>query len=195
MIVVALAVRWFVAVMLIVAGIAKLGRTDAFSEAISRYGILPDALTPSAARVIPIVELLLGILLAAGVVVTLAAIACASLLGAFAAVVAINLVQGKSFDCGCGLNTDARISWSHVARATTLSGLSVLVAVEPVVFAISGGRVVGAPSTRELVAVPLGVVLLCVSWRLLGPLTNTVSALTGSRRATERLVASPTVEA
>jgi len=196
MIVAALAVRWLLALVLIPSAVAKIGRSDVFTEAIRGYEILPDALIPTAARVIPIVELLLGIFLIAGVLVTPAAIACACLLGVFAAVVATSLARGKSFDCGCGLTADARISWSQVARTTTLMGVGVLVAVEPAALSIGSGHVAGAPSTRDLVAVPLGVVLLYVSWRLGEPLSNTVSALTGSRRhATERLASSSTGEA
>lgn len=189
-----LAVRWLLAVMLIVAAIAKLGRSDAFAEAISRYGLLPNSLVPIAAKGLPVVELLLGILLAVGVLVTPAAIGCACLFGVFAAAVTISLARGQSFDCGCGLGTDVEISWSHVARSTVLVGLSVLVAVEPAVLAINASHVGGAPAARDLIAVPLGVLLLCVSWRLVEPLRDTTSILNLPRRS-RASVPSSTAEA
>jgi uncharacterized membrane protein YphA (DoxX/SURF4 family) len=176
-----LAVRWLLAVVLIVAGTAKLGRSDAFAEAISRYGLLPESVVLATATTLPVVELLLGILLAAGVLVAPVAIACACLFGIFAAAVAISLARGQSFDCGCGLGTDAEISWAHVARSTVLIALSGLVAAEPSVLALNTAHVPGAPTARELIAVPLGVILLCVASRLVEPLRDTVSSQRRSR--------------
>jgi uncharacterized membrane protein YphA (DoxX/SURF4 family) len=182
-IVATLAVRWLLAVVLITAAIAKLGRSDVLGEAISRYDLLPASVVPTAARALPVVELLLGISLMAGVLVTPVAIACACLFGIFAAAVAINLAQGQTFDCGCGLGTNVEISWSHVARSMVLVALSVLVAVEPAVLALNAGHVAGVPAARELIAVPLGVLLLCVSWRLIEPLRDTISFLGRPRRS------------
>ena len=194
MVVATLAVRWLLALVLIAAAIAKVGRADVFGEAISRYDLLPSSSISTAARSLPVAELLLGILLAVGVLVTPAAIACACLFGIFAAAVTLNLARGQSFDCGCGLGTDAEISWSHVARTTVLVGLSVLVAVEPAVLALTAGHVAGVPAARELIAVPLGVLLLCVSWRLIEPLRDTISFL-GRPRRSPASIPSSTLEA
>lgn len=194
MVIAILAVRWLLAVVLITAAVAKLGRPDAFGGAISRYALLPKSVVPVVARVFPVAELLLGILLAAGVLVAPAAIACACLFGIFAAAVAISLARGQSFDCGCGFGTDAEISWSHVGRSTVFIALSVLVAVGPAVLALNAGHVAGAPAARELIAVPLGVLLLCVSWRLVEPLRDTLAILSRPRRSSASLPSS-TVEA
>lgn len=194
MVVAALAVRWLLAVVLIFAAIAKLGRLDALGEAITRYDLVPDSVVQTAARVLPIAELLLGILLAAGVLVTPAAMASACLFAVFATAVAISLARGRSFDCGCGLGMDAEISWSHVGRSAVLVGLSVLVALEPAVLALDAGHVADEPAAQELVAVPLGVLLMCVSWRLVMPLRETVSILKRLRRSPTS-VRPPTVEA
>lgn len=194
MVVATLAVRWLLAVVLITAAIAKLGRSNVLGEVISRYDLLPDSVVPTAARVLPVAELLLGILLAAGVLVMPAAIACACLFGVFGAAVAFSLARGKSFDCGCGLSADAEISWLHVGRSAVLVGLSVVVAVEPAVFALDAGHVEGEPAAHELVAVPLGVLLLCVSWRLIAPLRDCLSVF-GRPRDTHPSVQSSTLEA
>jgi uncharacterized membrane protein YphA (DoxX/SURF4 family) len=181
MVVASLTVRWLLAVMLMVAGVAKLGRSGALREAIARYGLLPDSMVPIAVRALPVVELLLGVFLAAGVLVAPTAIACACLFGVFGAAVAINLARGGRFDCGCGLGADGEISWAHVVRSSSFVGLSVLVAVEPAVLALSASHVQHAPAARELVPVPFGVLLLCVSWRLAGPLRDTVAILNRAR--------------
>jgi uncharacterized membrane protein YphA (DoxX/SURF4 family) len=189
-----LAVRWLLAVVLIVAAVAKLGRPKALSEAISRYGFLPEALILPAAIALPAAELLFGILLAVGILVAPTAIACAGLFGMFAVAVALSLARGRRFACGCGVGTDTEISWSHVGRSTVLIGLSMLVAVEPAALAINAGRVRGAPGTDQLVAVPLGVLLLCVSWRMAGALRDTISILNRPWRS-RASVRTSTVEA
>lgn len=183
MIVATLAARWLLAVVLVVAAVGKLGRSDAFAEAISRYGLLPDSVVPPTARGLPILELLLGALLAAGVFVAPVAIACAGLFGVFAAAVTNSLARGQSFDCGCGLGTETWISWWHVVRGALFVGLSMLVANEPAVLAINASHVRGAPTTNQLVAVPLGVVLICATGRLGRTLRETLSTVTGLRRS------------
>jgi uncharacterized membrane protein YphA (DoxX/SURF4 family) len=183
--VVTLAGRWLLAVVLVAAAVAKLGQAGPFGEAIERYGLLPRSAVPIAARVLPVVELLLGAALAAGVLVAAAAVACGCLFGVFGAAVAVSLARGRRFDCGCGLSADAEITWWHVGRSVVLVGLGVLIAVEPAVLAINASRVGGAPAANELVAVPLGVLLLCITWRLVAELRRTASLVRESGSLSE----------
>jgi uncharacterized membrane protein YphA (DoxX/SURF4 family) len=179
--IVALAVRWLLAVVLIVASFTKFGRSKNFGETISQYDLVPDRVVAPLAAILPVAELLLGALLAAGALLVPTAILCACIFGLFAAAVAFSLVRGRSFDCGCGLGSHSAISWIHVARNLILSGLSALLAIQPAVLAIGGGYLRGAPGTRELLAVPLGVVLLCMTLKLVMPLRDTLSLLRRQR--------------
>jgi uncharacterized membrane protein YphA (DoxX/SURF4 family) len=181
--VVALALRWLLAVVLMVSGAAKLGSAAGLRKAISRYRVVPDAVILPVARLLPAVELCLGLLLATGVLLAPAAIAVACLFVVFAVAIAVNLVRGRHFDCGCGLGAASQISWWHVACNVTAAGLAVAVAVEPAVLALGRYRVSGAPAPRSLVAVPLVVLLACVTSRLLRPLRDTISVLARERRA------------
>jgi uncharacterized membrane protein YphA (DoxX/SURF4 family) len=177
-----LAARWLLAVILITAGMAKLGHIGTLTETVARYGVLPGSASRLTAQTLPSVELLLGIMLAGGVFVTPVATACAVLFGAFAAAVALNLMRGHSFDCGCGLGAKADISWAHVGRSIAFLVLGVFVASEPAALAVTVAHTQQVPPARELIAVPFGVVLLCVSWRLAGALRDTAPALRHWRR-------------
>lgn len=185
MLVVTLAGRWLLAAVLVAAAVAKLGQAGPFGEAIARYGLLPRSVVPIAAKVLPVAELLLGAALAAGVLVAVAAVACGCLFGVFGTAVAVSLARGRRFDCGCGLSADAEITWWHVGRSALLAGLGVLIALEPAVLAINAGHVEGAPATNELVAVPLGVLLLCITWRLIAELRRTASLVRESGSLSE----------
>jgi hypothetical protein len=57
--------------------------------------------------------------------------AAAGLLVAFGAAMAVNLVRGRQFDCGCGPATERMISWWLVIRNTVLSVAALAVAVLP----------------------------------------------------------------
>jgi len=67
-----LADRWLLAVIFLAAGLAKVKRTEAFAQAVSRYGIAPGPLVAPFAAVLPFVELALGLALAAGALPTVA---------------------------------------------------------------------------------------------------------------------------
>ena len=60
------------------------------------------------------VSLLLGVEEAAG------ALAAAGLLGAFTAAIGINLVRGRTFECGCAGASPSHISWGHVVLVVFL---------------------------------------------------------------------------
>lgn len=175
MFVAALAFRWLLAVVLVVSALAKIGRVAVLREAIVRYDLVPDSLVASVARLLPTAELLLGLLLATGVLVAPAAVATACLFVVFAAAIAVSLARGEHFDCGCGLGAPTEISWSHVGGNVLLTGFSAVVAIEPAVLALGRGHVSGAPTSNNLAAVPLGVLLTCVASRLLRPLRDTIS--------------------
>lgn len=176
---VGLALRLFVAIILIAAAVAKVGRGDVFAEAIARFELLPERWVVPVASLLPGVELLLGLALAVGVSVLPVAVAVAVLLAVFGAAIAINLMRGRRFDCGCGLRS-ADMGWGHVARNVVLAALALGVAFEPVVFGLTTSSLRHTPPIRELLAVPLGVVLLCMCERLVAPLRASLAAMPAS---------------
>ncbi len=95
------AVRLLLGAMLLLSGALKLPDPGQFAQVIARYDIIPPDLVPYAAVLVPALEALLGLLLAVGY--RIRAAACLSLLMmlAFAAFITVNLVRGRSFDCGC----------------------------------------------------------------------------------------------
>ena len=188
MLVAALAIRWLLAVLLLVAGAAKLGRSTVFADSVARYHLLPSWLVPIFARALPILECILGLMLATGIVVTPASIACAGLFGTFGGAVAVNLMRGERFDCGCGGSTASEISWRHVVQNAVLGGLSVFVAAVPSVLTLSGDTVVNEPAANHLLTVPLGIILLCASSRLIAPSRTTVSIVLAQRHRAHRSV-------
>jgi hypothetical protein len=85
-----------------VAGVHKLRDVKAFSSALAAYALLRPPMVAIAARVLPLIEIALavGVLLSASRRV--AALGSASLLGLYAAAIAINLWRGRrQLDCGC----------------------------------------------------------------------------------------------
>ena len=111
-----LALRVYVALLLVVAGLAKLRTPLEFEASLSAYRIVPDALLAPVARLLPPVELALAALLLVPGLSTVASIAAAALLFAFAAAIGINLTRGRAhIDCGCG-GTSMPIRWTMVYR-------------------------------------------------------------------------------
>jgi putative oxidoreductase len=165
-----LAGRWVLAMVLVVAGVRKLlaPSRDPVAEAMRNYGTIPDALVPSAAFVLPWLEVGLGLLLCVGVMLLVAAACAAAALGVFAIAVGWHLVRGHRFDCGCG--GAGEISWQLAGRDLSLCAVAVAV-----VFGPSGGLAAWpgwgasavAGSAEAMVPVPLVTILLMVTVQLL----------------------------
>ena len=85
----------------IYASIDKISHPQAFAKIISNYQLLPAVLVTLPAMVLPWLELISGVLLAAGIFRRAAAGILSSLLVVFAIAISINLARGIKFDCGC----------------------------------------------------------------------------------------------
>jgi hypothetical protein len=158
-----LAARWILAVMLLCAGVAKLADRQRFAEAIARYSIVPSAHLAAVAAVLPVVEALVGVALALGFVPMISASCAGVLLFGFALAVAVNLVRGRRFDCGCGGALGGEIGWRLVARNAGLAAVAAAVAVGPAGLAVSTGALAGGGSRLSagvLLPVPLTVIAL-----------------------------------
>jgi uncharacterized membrane protein YphA (DoxX/SURF4 family) len=142
----ALSLRFVLAAIFVCAGAVKLARPAEFETALRKYRVLPGNLVHAGAIGVPLCEIGLGAALAVGLVTREASLALAALLLVFSAIVASNLLRGRSFDCGCGVTLVQRsISWSLVVQDLALAAGAVAVALKaPRLMAVdqflAGGR-------------------------------------------------------
>lgn len=164
-----LAGRWLLAVVLFVAGAAKLrqhGR-DELVVAVENYGVPSGSVSALLVVLLPWWELTLGSMLAVGVLLVPAAACAALTFGVFAAAVGWHVARGHRFECGCG--TTGEIGWALAGRDLVLAVLTVAVATGPsgalaVWPGCGAAAVAGAWQAR--LPVPLAVVVLAAGWRL-----------------------------
>lgn len=118
----ALVVQNAVAVVFFVAGLAKTVSYPRFRSAVAAYELLPAALVPVVARVVPVGEVLIAGALVADVVLPVAVAGAVGALMLFAVAMAVNLVRGREIDCGCGGGSRPRpVSWRLVLRNVVLA--------------------------------------------------------------------------
>lgn len=142
----ALAARFALATVFLLAAIAKLSALPSFVSGVAKYELLPPRLVRPISFSIPPLELAGGLMLALGLGTPVVAALLALVLAAFTAAVSIALARRKTIDCGCfGPGAPRPITWLTVGRNVALLGLAVLVAWEaPKAFALDalvvGGR-------------------------------------------------------
>ena len=115
------------ALVLFAAAWHKLSEREGFTGALEAYKLLPTRAVLPVARLLPLIEIALGI----GVLVPLTRQAAlptlALLLLAYAVAIGINLLRGRSqIDCGCGGEAHA-LSWGLVLRNAVLAGAALVV--------------------------------------------------------------------
>lgn len=117
----------FLGLILAGAGISKAVHWDTLPAVVRAYGVLPSSMVLPLARILPVIEVLLGGALLTRAAQPWATAAAASLLAAFAVAMAIAMRKGRrEIDCGCfqgGLKQT--LDWRLVARNVML----VLVAI------------------------------------------------------------------
>jgi putative oxidoreductase len=130
-------VRIFLGAMLVFSGAVKIVEPDAFSRVIALYDIIPVSLVPYAALGVPALELLLGLMLCAGSKVRAASCLSALLMAAFVVFIAVNVVRGKQFNCGCfdanlfGLDLAERVSpWLVLRDLVFMAGFMLVFGAE-----------------------------------------------------------------
>ncbi len=166
-----LGARWALACVFVLAAVVKLGRPGEFAESLMRYPLLRARLVVPVAVALPWLELSLGVALAVGLEVAIAALSSAGLLLAFTAAMSVSLARGRTFDCGCGLRSGpSELSWRLVLRNVVLAATAVAIAAGPSGdLAASAGW---APTRTHLgaatsvIAVPLCVLLGLACLRL-----------------------------
>jgi len=96
-----LAARWIIGLTFIYASLHKIISPADFAKIVYGYGLFPEVFINLIAIVIPFLELIAGLALIIGVYPRSAAMIINALLLAFVTVLAINLIRGHEFDCGC----------------------------------------------------------------------------------------------
>ncbi len=145
------------------AGLSKLSAPDDFGLAVANYGLIPSGLVRSVARGLPVLEIFGGLLLLLGILTGPVAAAMAVLLLVFALAIAVNLAQGRSFDCGCSGSTNRGISWGIVAKDSLLVGVAVGLAITPsgvlALWPVWIGRISGSTTSMDVLPVPIALSL------------------------------------
>jgi uncharacterized membrane protein YphA (DoxX/SURF4 family) len=171
MTVLSLVFRFALALVFVVAGIAKLSRRDEFSAAVEGYRLVPLTVSRIAARAIPPAELLIGLLLAGGLGIRAVSSLAAAVLFVFTGAVAINLARGRHISCGCaGIAAAERIGWPTVVRNAVLIGMAVTTAVvapvsaglDAVVQPGAGARVDASSAIAAIFVALLGTVTVAL---------------------------------
>ena len=135
-----------VGAILVAAGILKIRAGEpAVIAAIRGYELLHGHPERWVARVLPWIEVALGLALIVGVARGLAALGAGLLLSTFQLAMAYSLSSGRSHPCGCGGGRrPTLVSWTLVSRNVVLVGalaLAELVRTGPLSFSTSGALV------------------------------------------------------
>lgn len=167
MAVAALIVRVVLGGLFIAAGMRKLGRPS-FVEVVRAYRLLPSSASVAVARLLPVVEIGVGLALVLGLWTRTAALLVLGLLAAFAVAAISSLLRGLRHGCGCaGSDRPRPVSWRLVGRDFCLLGLATFAAWAPVRVALTapGDQVTHLLrwSPDQALAVAVAVILLgCV---------------------------------
>jgi uncharacterized membrane protein YphA (DoxX/SURF4 family) len=131
---VTLVLRVVLGVLFLTSGAAKLRTPLTLTQAIQQYGMGLVGSKPAriVARLLPLSELILGLMIFTGIWLTIAALAATGLLLAFTVPMAINLARGNQFSCHCFGATSSDIGIGSLSRNVILIFASILLsAVSP----------------------------------------------------------------
>ncbi len=145
--------------LLILAAITKLTDRAAFRTAVAEYKLLPHALEAPFAAALPVVELLLGALLLAGLGTAIAAWAAVPVFLSFSIAIGVNMARGRELDCHCfGSVQSEPIGWPSLIRSSALVIASLIVAFGASAFGAVDALLLdadGLPPASEIVPVVL----------------------------------------
>jgi len=123
----AVALRIALGAVFVYAAWVKLGMPwQLFAGAIADYKILPDWAVNPLARSLPWAEMAIGLLIAAGLWLRMAAAAASLLLAVFVALMVRAYAEGMAISCGC-FGPGELISWRTLLRDGTLLAASLAV--------------------------------------------------------------------
>jgi hypothetical protein len=121
----AMAGRVCVGLILLLAAMQKAAHWRLLPGVIANYRLLPRAMVLPVAVVLPLVEMIVGVLVLSAQLSPFAELTAIGLLILFAAAMAVNLRRGRAhIDCGCGRPfLKQTLRWSLVARNAVLAAL------------------------------------------------------------------------
>lgn len=138
--------------VLTLAGVAKLMDVSAFSRTLHTLGMFPKRANRALAVALPSIELLLGVALAVGTNVPLAAAFAGILFVAFSLVLARILLKKRTVNCACfGNLSRSRVTRWSIVRNGVLTVLSWVVAVLSI--STKPALIVGVPALLVVAAI------------------------------------------
>jgi hypothetical protein len=152
MVVTALLLRFALAAIFLHAGAVKLTDLDEFRTAVRNYRLLPNFAVAPVALALPLAEVMGGLLLIFGIGTGPVAAVLVALLAVFVVAIAVNLLRGRTFSCGCSGAASSDITWRHVIVNAVLAALAALVSIwagQPLTVAAGWGLREGSPVSAE----------------------------------------------
>ncbi len=141
-------IRWVLAVVFGVAGVAKLADLPGSRQAMRDFG-LPERLAAPLGNLLPVAELLVALALLPATTAWLGAWAAAGLLVGFIGGIVVNMARGRAPNCHCfGQLHSAPVGWPTLLRNGVLAVLALTVVAQ-------GPRGVG-PGALAWLAAPSG---------------------------------------
>lgn len=113
--------RWYLGILFVGASLHKIADPRAFAVDVATYDILPLALVNVVAVVLPVVELVVGVLLLVGLRVRASALLVAGMMTVFLAALVVALIRGLDMSCGCFASQGAQDD--PISRLTVLRDL------------------------------------------------------------------------
>ena len=131
-----LAARLVIGAVWVVAGASKISDPAQSVAAVRGYQLLPSSIVPTVGQLLPVIEVVVGLMLVLGLLTRGAAVLSAILYAAFVVGIASVWARGITIDCGCfgggGFDPDATSQYPwEIARDIALMGASVFVAWVP----------------------------------------------------------------
>lgn len=140
-------IRVICGLILVYASMDKLGNAAEFSKAVDNYQILPSALVPLAAVVVPWLEFYTGLCLAFGLVQRGAALIFCALMAGYAFSLSTALLRGIDLNCGCfNMEWKEPETWLTVLRDVLLFAMGYIVLVSIQTYLVLGQIFTGKDS-------------------------------------------------
>ena len=125
---VVLACRLVIGATFIYASLDKIANPAAFAAAVSNYELMPLVFLNAFALVLPMTELVVGLLLVTGSLTRASAVLCAGMLLMFIVAVGVAMAQGGDFECGCFTTQGGTtIGWPLIFRNALMTVGCVLI--------------------------------------------------------------------
>src|SRR5215212_6338351 len=119
--------RLVLALVFVVAGLAKLADRKGSRQAVADFGV-PAILAAPIGILLPLVELVVGVTLLPASTAWWGALGTLALLLLFAAGISVNLARGKKPDCHCfGQLHSAPAGWKTLSRNGVLAAIAALI--------------------------------------------------------------------